>query len=135
MEEKLLRPRTIAATTQINAAFADQAKIDVVKLATGDLTIALQQQIMSDHVEMKTWEVVEEPLYESGKHHYLDSLPHGFRRRFLAYFWGIDDSKPLFTQKRHVITMDRWVNLPQVPAEFGLAYFEQKLDSMTEWVQ
>src|SRR3954471_20472089 len=131
MDTKLLRPRTVAATAQISPAFAEEAKGDVVELATKNSALTLQQQIMSDHVELETWEVVEEPVYESGKHHYLDSLPHGFRRRFLAYFWGIDDSKPLFRQKRHVITMDRWVNLPQVPAEFGLAYFEQKLDSMT----
>lgn len=134
MDTKLLRPRTVAATAQISPAFAEEAKVDVVELATKNLAITLQQQIMSDHVELETWEVVEEPVYESGKHHYLDSLPHGFRRRFLARFWKIDDSKPLAKRRRHVITMDRWVNLPQVPPQMGLAYFEQKLDNWSEWV-
>jgi hypothetical protein len=79
----------------------------------------------------------EAPVYESPRHAFLASLPDGsFRRRFLAYFWGIDPQKPLYKIKEHVVTVERWANLPdlQYPPGMGPVVFQQCIQEQSRWV-
>ena len=101
--------------------------------ARNQLVLKVERTVMAENTERKVHVWVEEPVYESARHHYLDSLPHGFRRRFLAYFWGIDDTKPLAKRRHHTVTVNRWVKLPEMPPSFGRAYYEQVLDEQSGW--
>lgn len=72
----------------------------------------------------KVREVVieERPHYLSWKHQLIDSLPAGFRRRFLCYFWDIEDYK-LGSVRTHTFTEKAGVVFPYadvpMPEELG----------------
>jgi hypothetical protein len=135
MQEHRLEPRLVQGLQEISRELLTSADVDVVQnLLRNSLIVRVQRTIMAERVDKQVHEWVEEPIYESARHHYLDSLPHGFRRRLLGYFWGIDDSAPLAKRRRHTVVVNRWVKLPDIAPSMGARYFEQTLDEESGWV-
>ncbi len=56
-------------------------------------------------------EIVEEPHFPTWRHHLVASLPDGFRRRWLADLWGMQDNV-LAKRRRHYISVEARVVFP-----------------------
>lgn len=92
----------IAMASRVSRQFLMDPKIDhVEEHVTDALWVRLSGYVFGEAMDAEA-EVVEEPIWPSWKHQLVASLPEGFVRRWLTYFWGFDDNK-LAIRRRHKI--------------------------------
>lgn len=128
-----LQPRVVAAVGRISREMAHYDLDMAVDLTTQDFVLRCERTIMAENTESSRHEWVEEPVWKDARAHYVASLPEGFRRRFLMRFWGLSEDDLVPKRVRHMVDVKRWVKLPDVPTEFGRAYYEQVLDELGGW--
>lgn len=134
----VLSPRLVANIARVRQMLLqDGYEVDtVIDMATQDLIIRIQRYIYSQKIEGHTERVVDEPRYKSPRHAWLSQYPQGsFRRRFFAYFWGIDPDEPLGVQTVHEFKVERWVNLPDLKVPGYKDYVYQQLVEHSGWTE
>lgn len=128
---RLLEPQIVSGVASVSELLLADSEEWIKDHTRGQVLLRMTKTVMQEKVSEQQQTIVEEPLYDSWKHHLVCSLPDGFRRRFLCYFWGI---KPEAKRRKHEITMKRWVNYPDVITENGHAIMQQQLDMDSGWV-
>jgi len=132
--EHTLEPRLLQAVQEISGELLRDADVSVVSdIIRDSLVLRLEKYIMCEKVAEDQYEIVEEPVWRNPQAHYVASLPDGFRKRFLMYFWGLSEYDLTPRRVTHTVTLRRWVKLPDVPSSMGRAYVEQTLDYESGW--
>lgn len=72
----------------------------------------MSMEILAEKVEAQEHVIVEEPVWKDPKAHYVASMPDGFRKRFLTYFWGLSEDALKPRRITHTVTVERWVEHP-----------------------
>ena len=107
----------LAAQTAISPYVLRNADCDVVMDQVSQRLIARLDSHVLGEKDSETLRVVEEPVWLSWRHQLVGSLPHGFRRRFLSYFWDLD-GQPLAKRVTHEVTAEAWRVFPACTADF-----------------
>lgn len=135
IEELELRPYLFENVEQITGAALRGMQIEKVEDHMRDRVLfRFSREIMCHKVDEQQHEWVEEPVWKDPRAHYVASLPDGFRKRFLTYFWqlGRSDLQPL--RVRHRVKVARWARLPELPPQSGRVFYQQVLDDESGWV-
>lgn len=120
--EIILRKLKLRSATALSPYVLREARPEIVMDRMADRMVAHLDSHVLGLEETKEYEIVEQPVYPTWRHHLVDSLPEGWRRRFLTHWWSLEGER-LGRRTTHTVVCRAHAAFPQaeiqVPKEMG----------------